>query len=64
MGNIIGSINAIDRCGRRYRTDAFEPLGQLRGLGPALLSSPKRTSVQAVPRLLARREVRSWKELS
>lgn len=27
MGNIIGCINAIDRCGRRYRTDAFEPLG-------------------------------------
>ena len=27
MGNIIGRINAIDRCGRRYRTDALEPLG-------------------------------------
>lgn len=27
MGNIIGDINAIDRCGRRYRTDALEPLG-------------------------------------
>lgn len=27
MGNIIGCINAIDRCGRRYRTDALEPLG-------------------------------------
>ena len=27
MEGIIGAINAIDRCGRRYRTDAFAPLG-------------------------------------
>lgn len=27
MEGIISAINAIDRCGRRYRTDAFEALG-------------------------------------
>lgn len=27
LGNIINSIHAITRCGRRYREDAFAPMG-------------------------------------